>query len=72
MRRQLSFTTNEISIPSLRWWIASLVFQSTVINYIDRQTLAVLSPQLTKELVSRISSMAGYHRLSDPLYGYVP
>ncbi|MFN0109090.1 MAG: MFS transporter [Blastocatellia bacterium] len=37
-------------IPNLRWWIAGLVFLSTVINYIDRQTLAVLSPQLTKEL----------------------
>jgi MFS transporter, ACS family, hexuronate transporter len=37
-------------LPNLRWWIAGLVFLSTVINYIDRQTLAVLSPQLTKEL----------------------
>lgn len=37
-------------IRNLRWWIAGLVFLSTVINYIDRQTLAVLSPQLTKEL----------------------
>jgi ACS family hexuronate transporter-like MFS transporter len=37
-------------IHNLRWWIAGLVFLSTVINYIDRQTLAVLSPQLTKEL----------------------
>lgn len=37
-------------IPNLRWWIAGLVFLSTVINYIDRQTLAVLSPQLTQEL----------------------
>src|SRR5215207_8035718 len=37
-------------IPNLRWWIAGLVFLSTVINYIDRQTLSVLSPLLTKEL----------------------
>ncbi len=37
-------------IHNLRWWIAGLVFLSTVINYVDRQTLAVLSPQLTKEL----------------------
>lgn len=37
-------------LPNLRWWIAGLVFLSTVINYIDRQTLAVLSPQLTKDL----------------------
>jgi ACS family hexuronate transporter-like MFS transporter len=33
-------------IRNLRWWIASLLFASTVINYIDRQTLAVLSPFL--------------------------
>jgi MFS transporter, ACS family, hexuronate transporter len=37
-------------IKNLRWLIAALVFLSTVINYIDRQTLSVLAPQLTKEL----------------------
>ncbi len=37
-------------IPHLRWWIAALLFLSTVINYIDRQTLSVLSPVLTREL----------------------
>lgn len=37
-------------ISRLRWWIAGLVFLSTVINYVDRQTLSVLAPQLTKEL----------------------
>ena len=36
-------------IPSLRWWIASLLFASTVINYIDRQTLSVLAPYLKVE-----------------------
>ncbi len=48
------------AIPNLRWWIAGLVFLSTVINYVDRQTLAVLSPQLTKEL-----------GLSDIEYGWI-
>ena len=33
-------------IRNLRWWIGGLLFASTVINYIDRQTLAVLSPYL--------------------------
>ena len=33
-------------ILSLRWWICALLFASTVINYIDRQTLALLSPYL--------------------------
>jgi ACS family hexuronate transporter-like MFS transporter len=36
-------------IPNLRWWIGGLLFASTVINYIDRQTLALLAPFLTQE-----------------------
>src|SRR4051812_43069603 len=31
---------------SLRWWIAAMLFASTVINYVDRQTLSVLAPYL--------------------------
>ena len=33
----------------LRWWIGLLLFSSTVINYIDRQTLSVLAPYLMRE-----------------------
>lgn len=33
-------------IPSLRWWIGGLLFLSTVINYLDRQTLSLLAPYL--------------------------
>lgn len=33
----------------LRWWIGGALFASTVINYIDRQTLSVLAPQLKQE-----------------------
>ena len=33
----------------MRWYIASLLFLSTVINYIDRQTLNILGPQLKAE-----------------------
>src|SRR5579864_5632157 len=33
-------------IPSLRWWIGCLLFASTVINYVDRQTLSLLAPYL--------------------------
>ena len=36
-------------IPSLRWWIGGLLFASTVINYIDRQTLSLLAPYLKIE-----------------------
>ena len=34
------------SIHNLRWWIGGLLFASTVINYIDRQTLSLLAPYL--------------------------
>src|SRR4051812_837382 len=34
------------STGSLRWWIAGILFASTVINYVDRQTLSVLAPYL--------------------------
>ncbi len=33
-----------------RWWIGGLLFASTVINYLDRQTLSVLGPTLKLEL----------------------
>jgi MFS transporter, ACS family, hexuronate transporter len=34
------------TLPALRWWIAALLFASTVINYIDRQSLSLLAPWL--------------------------
>src|SRR5437016_9887437 len=37
------------TISNLRWWIGGLLFASTVINYIDRQTLNVLAPYLKTE-----------------------
>lgn len=37
------------SIPALRWWIGGLLFASTVINYIDRQTLSWLAPYLKQD-----------------------
>jgi ACS family hexuronate transporter-like MFS transporter len=37
------------AIPRLRWWIGGLLFASTVINYIDRQTLSVLAPFLKSD-----------------------
>jgi ACS family hexuronate transporter-like MFS transporter len=36
-------------IPSLRWWIGGILFASTVINYIDRQTLSILAPFLKQD-----------------------
>jgi len=37
------------AISNLRWWIGGLLFASTVINYLDRQTLSVLAPYLKND-----------------------
>ena len=37
------------AIPSLRWWIGGILFASTAINYIDRQTLSLLAPFLKQD-----------------------
>jgi len=37
------------SIPALRWWICGILFASTVINYLDRQTLSLVAPYLKVE-----------------------
>jgi MFS transporter, ACS family, hexuronate transporter len=47
-------SVNEITgrtstISNLRWWIGGLLFASTVINYLDRQTLSVLAPYLKSD-----------------------
>jgi ACS family hexuronate transporter-like MFS transporter len=39
-------TKSSKPIPSLRWWIGGMLFASTVINYLDRQTLSLLAPSL--------------------------
>ncbi len=39
-----------MQIPRLRWWIVTLVALATVINYIDRQSLNVLWPEISAEL----------------------
>lgn len=36
-------------IPHLRWWIIGLLLLATTINYIDRQTLSVAAPLISKE-----------------------
>jgi len=36
-------------IRKLRWWIGGLLFASTVINYIDRQSLSLLAPYLKQD-----------------------
>ncbi|WP_138475579.1 MFS transporter [Dyadobacter bucti] len=43
----------EVVMPKptfVRWWICALLFFATTINYIDRQVLAILAPNLQKEI----------------------
>jgi ACS family hexuronate transporter-like MFS transporter len=39
-----------VKIPSLRWWIAGLLFIETLLAYLDLQELSVLAPVLLKQL----------------------
>src|SRR5215510_7507995 len=44
-----SVQTKTSPLTNLRWHIGGLLFLSTVINYIDRQTLSVLAPYIKSE-----------------------
>jgi ACS family hexuronate transporter-like MFS transporter len=44
-----SYSGGRRIIPSLRWWIGGILFASTVINYVDRQTLSLLAPFLKRD-----------------------
>src|SRR5215471_7231070 len=43
------FSALKPPIRNLRWWIGCMLFASTVINYLDRQTLSVLAPYLKRD-----------------------
>lgn len=36
-------------VKNLRWWICTLLFLATLINYLDRQTFAVATPAIVEE-----------------------
>ncbi len=42
-------SVNTRAIAKLRWWIGGLLFASTIINYVDRQTLSLLAPFLKQD-----------------------
>src|SRR5438067_1715543 len=50
-RRSPAFPMSTARPPlrHLRWIIGGVLFLSTVVNYIDRQTLSVLGPYIKKE-----------------------
>ena len=37
-------------LRGLRWWIVGLIFFATLINYVDRLTVSVLAPVITRDL----------------------
>lgn len=39
-----------MKIKGFRWWIIGLIFLATVINYIDRSTLAIMWPSISEDL----------------------
>lgn len=39
-----------MKVNGLRWWIIALIGLATVINYIDRSTLAIMWPSISKDL----------------------
>lgn len=39
-----------MKLKGLRWWVIALIALATVINYIDRQSLSVLWPQIASDL----------------------
>ncbi|MGB5488445.1 MAG: MFS transporter, partial [Lysobacterales bacterium] len=39
-----------MKLKNLRWWVITLIALATVINYIDRQSLSVLWPDIVKDL----------------------
>lgn len=39
-----------MKLKGLRWWVIGLIALATIINYIDRQTLSVLWPQIADDL----------------------
>src|ERR1700712_2800162 len=43
---QAAMHSNPDRSRTLRWWICAMLFASTVINYMDRQTLSLLAPYL--------------------------
>jgi MFS transporter, ACS family, hexuronate transporter len=46
-------------VKGLRWWIVSLIGIATVINYIDRSSLAVMWPDISKDLSLTKEEYAG-------------
>src|SRR6266581_1403935 len=49
-RTEVMATEAGFKLPGLRWWIIGLIFLATLINYVDRLTISVLAPVITRNL----------------------
>ncbi len=49
-RTEMTTNVAGFKLRGLRWWIISLIFLATLINYIDRLTISVLAPVITRDL----------------------
>ena len=54
-----------MKIKGLRWWIIGLVCLATIINYIDRSALAIMWPDISKDLDLEISNVRFVKKASD-------
>ena len=51
MAKKLATTNqNKMKINGLRWWVIALIAIATIINYIDRQSIGVLWPDIAADL----------------------
>ncbi|WP_405630023.1 MFS transporter [Pseudoalteromonas sp. Ld20] len=46
-----------MKLQGLRWWVIALIALATIINYIDRQALSVLWPDIVEELFPNESAL---------------
>jgi ACS family hexuronate transporter-like MFS transporter len=58
-RTEASETEGGFKLRGLRWWIVGLIFLATLINYIDRLTISVLAPVITRDLGLTNTEFAG-------------
>jgi MFS transporter, ACS family, hexuronate transporter len=58
-----------MKLRGLRWWIVSLIFLATVINYLDRQTVSVLKTAISADLGLSNAEYASIQNSFLVLYG---
>ena len=49
-RATMASTNDDVPMRPWQWWVSGLLLLATMLNYMDRQTLANLSVRITEEL----------------------